>query len=114
MRPERRFKPGMDGGLTAAFLVSPPHHLRTDEILSKRWGPPQDFNASNILVSITRRPVSQIESTAANSVKDADPVCVLNPNPVQQDGENGGGIRAGCSLIENVSPEFFEGLEPLS
>jgi hypothetical protein len=31
----------MDGGLTAAVLVSPPHHLRTAEILSKRWGPPQ-------------------------------------------------------------------------
>src|ERR1700724_63515 len=29
MRPERRFKPGMDGGLTAAVLVSPPLHLRT-------------------------------------------------------------------------------------
>jgi hypothetical protein len=41
MRPERRFKPGMDGGLTAAVLVSPPLHLRTPEILSKRWGPPQ-------------------------------------------------------------------------
>lgn len=27
-------------GLTAASLVSPPHHLRTDEIVSKRWGPP--------------------------------------------------------------------------
>jgi hypothetical protein len=25
MRPERRFKPGMDGGLTAAVLLSPPH-----------------------------------------------------------------------------------------
>jgi hypothetical protein len=34
--PERRFKPGMDGGLTAALLVSPPHHLRTPEFLSKR------------------------------------------------------------------------------
>src|SRR6185437_5644916 len=32
MRPERRFKPGMDGGLTAALLVSPPLHLRTAEI----------------------------------------------------------------------------------
>ncbi len=43
MRPERRFKPGMDGGLTAAVLVSPPHHLRTAVFLSKRWGPPQSF-----------------------------------------------------------------------
>ncbi len=42
MRPERRFKPGMDGGLRAAVLVSPPHHLRAAEILSKRWGPPQN------------------------------------------------------------------------
>jgi hypothetical protein len=41
MRPERRFKPGMDGGLMAAVLVSPPPHPRTTEILSKRWGPPQ-------------------------------------------------------------------------
>jgi hypothetical protein len=40
MRPERRFKSGMEGGLTAAVLVSPPLHLRTVEILSKRWGPP--------------------------------------------------------------------------
>ena len=31
----------MDGGLTAAVLVSPPLYLRTAEILSKRWGPPQ-------------------------------------------------------------------------
>src|SRR5579864_1087619 len=43
MRPERRFKPGMDGGLTAAILVSPPLHLRTVGILSKQWGPPQNF-----------------------------------------------------------------------
>ena len=41
MRPERRLKPGMDGGLRAAVLVSPPHYLRTAEFLSKRWGPPQ-------------------------------------------------------------------------
>jgi ATP-dependent DNA ligase len=40
MRPERRCKSGMDGGLTAASLVSPSLHLRMDEILSKRWGPP--------------------------------------------------------------------------
>jgi hypothetical protein len=39
-RPERRIKPGMDGGLTAASVVSPLHHLRTGKILSKRWGPP--------------------------------------------------------------------------
>ena len=30
----------MDGGLRAASWISPPHHLRTREILSKRWGPP--------------------------------------------------------------------------
>src|ERR1051325_1578474 len=40
MRPERRLKPGVDGGLRAASWISPPHHLRTREILSKRWGPP--------------------------------------------------------------------------
>jgi hypothetical protein len=45
MRPERRFKPGMDGGLRAAVLVSSPHHLRTPEILSKQWGPPQRTQA---------------------------------------------------------------------
>src|ERR1700730_15937707 len=38
MRPERRIKPGMDGGLTAASLVSPLHHLRTGQILSKTMG----------------------------------------------------------------------------
>jgi hypothetical protein len=31
----------MEGGLRAAFLISPLHHLRTAKILSKRWGPPQ-------------------------------------------------------------------------
>jgi len=36
MRPERRFKPGMDGGLRAALLVSPPLYLRIAEFLSKR------------------------------------------------------------------------------
>ena len=41
MRPERRFKPGMDGGLTAALLVSPPLHLRIAVFLSKQPGPPQ-------------------------------------------------------------------------
>jgi len=40
MRPERRCKSGMDGGLTAASMISPPHHLRTPDFLSKRWGPP--------------------------------------------------------------------------
>src|SRR5579864_5301413 len=54
MRPERRFKPGMDGGLTAAVLVSPPHHLRTAEILSKRWGPPQALAAMSEGVDQTR------------------------------------------------------------
>ncbi len=43
IRPERRLKPGMDGGLTAAVLVSPPLHLRTDEILSNQWGPPHSL-----------------------------------------------------------------------
>jgi hypothetical protein len=28
MRPERRIKPGMDGGLTAASVVSPLHHIK--------------------------------------------------------------------------------------
>jgi light-regulated signal transduction histidine kinase (bacteriophytochrome) len=30
----------MDGGLTAAVWVSPPLHLRMDDFLSNRWGPP--------------------------------------------------------------------------
>ena len=40
MRPERRIKPGMDGGLRAAVLLSRFYHLRTGKNLSKRWGPP--------------------------------------------------------------------------
>ena len=48
MRPERRFKPGMDGGLTAAVLVSPPLHLRTAVFLSKQLGPPQHSGAFGI------------------------------------------------------------------
>jgi hypothetical protein len=40
MRLQHRCKSGMDGGLTAAIFISPPHHLRTAEFLSKRWGPP--------------------------------------------------------------------------
>jgi len=41
MRPERRFKPGMDGGLPAAPLISsPPLYLRTAVFLSRRAGPP--------------------------------------------------------------------------
>ena len=39
-RPEHRCKSGMDGGLTAAILLSPPLYLRTTDFLSKRWGPP--------------------------------------------------------------------------
>jgi transposase len=30
----------MDGGFTAAILLSPLLHLRTTDFLSKRWGPP--------------------------------------------------------------------------
>ena len=39
MRPERRFKPGRNGGLRAAVLVSPPLYLSTAVFLSKRPGP---------------------------------------------------------------------------
>src|ERR1700674_2747074 len=53
MRPERRVKPGMDGGLTAASVVSPLHHLRTGKILSKRWGPPHQSQEFCALLSIT-------------------------------------------------------------
>src|ERR1017187_7114825 len=42
MRPERRLKPGMDGGLRAALLVSPQqplqHPLRTPELVPIRRG----------------------------------------------------------------------------
>jgi hypothetical protein len=31
----------MDGGLTAASVISPLHHLRTADFLSSRLGPPQ-------------------------------------------------------------------------
>ena len=48
MRPERRFKPGMDGGLTAAVLLSPPLHLTTTGILSKQWGPPHHAAMRNV------------------------------------------------------------------
>src|ERR1700677_4385335 len=42
MRPERRCKSGMDGGLTAASLVSSPLlYLRTAVFLSNQPGPPQ-------------------------------------------------------------------------
>src|ERR1035438_9447160 len=48
MRPERRLKPGMDGGLRAALLVRPlqplQHPLRTPELVPIRRGslPPGD------------------------------------------------------------------------
>jgi hypothetical protein len=38
----------MDGGLRAAVLVSPPHHLRTAEFLSKRWGPPHNARFNSV------------------------------------------------------------------
>ena len=46
MEPERRCKSGMDGGLTAAILVSPLLHLRMDVFLSNRWGPPQTLTSA--------------------------------------------------------------------
>ena len=55
MRPQRRFKPGMDGGLTAAVLLSPPLHLRTLDFLSKRWGPPQDEETGKYFVSFSEQ-----------------------------------------------------------
>ena len=48
MEPERRCKSGMDGGLTAASLVSrPPLYLRTAVFLSNQPGPP--YHASDAL-----------------------------------------------------------------
>ena len=41
--PERRLKPGVDGGLRAASWTSPPRHLRNGEILSKQTGPPHEI-----------------------------------------------------------------------
>src|SRR5450432_932094 len=55
MRPERRCKSGMDGGLRAAVRISPPLHLRTDEILSNRWGPPQNPSILHFRVSGERQ-----------------------------------------------------------
>jgi hypothetical protein len=46
MEPERRCKSGMDGGLRAAVLFSPPLHLRMDDFLSNRWGPPQHIHCA--------------------------------------------------------------------
>jgi hypothetical protein len=43
-RPEHRCKSGMDGGFTAAVLLSPPLHLRTADFLPKRSGPPQGLH----------------------------------------------------------------------
>jgi hypothetical protein len=40
----------MEGGLRAAFLVSPRHHLRTPDFLSKRWGPPHGININNSIL----------------------------------------------------------------
>src|ERR1700674_5224883 len=62
MRPERRRKSGMDGGLTAASLVSPLLHLRMDDFLSKRWGPPHTYVFRYNLLPM--RPVRTIELVA--------------------------------------------------
>ncbi len=34
------------------LLISPLHHLRTAEILSKRWGPPQVFNLGGPVIAV--------------------------------------------------------------
>jgi two-component system invasion response regulator UvrY len=39
----------MDGGLTAAVLITPPLHLRMDDFLSNRWGPPHQAGARGYL-----------------------------------------------------------------
>jgi hypothetical protein len=49
MRPERRIRPGLDGGLTVASFATQPHLLWTSNILSKRWGPPYG-SASRLLL----------------------------------------------------------------
>src|SRR5579859_5373190 len=46
----------MDGGLRAAVLFSPPLHLRMDDFLSNRWGPPQ--SAACFWVTVTIHSVS--------------------------------------------------------
>jgi cbb3-type cytochrome c oxidase subunit III len=67
--PERRLKPGMDGGLRAAVLVSlsPLLHLRTADFLSKRWGPPQKAGAADLTSDVVQR---QGDSELATIVKD--------------------------------------------
>src|SRR5882762_10325296 len=53
MELERRCKSGMDGGLRAASVVSPPLHLRTDDFLSNRWGPPHSVIRSAVELGVT-------------------------------------------------------------
>src|SRR5580698_8084442 len=68
-RPERRCKSGMDGGLTAASLLSsPPLYLRTAVFLSNQPGPPhsslrpQDLTEGRIKKYMTDR----LEEGASN------------------------------------------------
>ena len=67
MRPERRLKPGMDGGLTAAVLVSPPLHLRTPEIcpsngvhLTWGWAPASRRSTTSCCISSRDAPTTSI------------------------------------------------------
>ncbi len=56
MRPERRCKPGMDGGVKAASFVSPPLYLRTAVFLSNQPGPPHHFDLFCRAISRSKDP----------------------------------------------------------
>lgn len=56
MRPDRRIKSGMDGGLRAAFVITPSHHLTERQILSNLWGPPQHLRQHIIELNARMNP----------------------------------------------------------
>src|SRR5579863_2634739 len=65
MRPERRCKSGMDGGLRAAVLLSPPLYLKTDDFLSNQWGPPQSSYTADVVEPSNDDPVPRTSAPAA-------------------------------------------------
>jgi hypothetical protein len=69
MRPERRFKPGMDGGLRAASWSPPSHHLSGGQNLSNLWGPPHSLSSDNPEIS------AKIRTEADYFESNADRMC---------------------------------------